>query len=115
VKASLPRIIRCLLLAVISCSCVAQEKQTRRPPKEPRPVEVVVAETSPVELASAGGVSQAVQVPPAVQPLKPPSGKSDGIEPIPLWRGQGMLMPIPPAEGPPNIVLVPNVRPKRAH
>src|SRR5262249_4052774 len=131
VKASLPKIIRWLLLAVISCSAGAQDKH-RTPAQERKPAEgVVAAEAPPVKLSAPPRFLTGVPgPPPGNQSLKPLPEDTTGIEPIPLWRGQGMLMPIPPvplwrgqgmlmpippAEGPPNIVLVRPVGPKRSH
>jgi hypothetical protein len=100
VKASLPRIIRCLLVGLVSCSAAAQEKHTA-PPQSQKPETVVtVAGISPV--ADAASVNPAPQ---GVLPLNPPDENQVGVVPIPLWRGEGSAIPIPPAGG--NYMPVP--------
>jgi len=114
VKAYLPRIIRYLLVALISCSAAAQERHTA--PRQERKLEnaVVVAQTQLLELTAAR-LSSGVPGPSGQQPSEPAHERTTGFEPIPLWRGQGKLMPIPPAEGPPEIILVRTVRHLRSH
>jgi len=115
VKAYLPRIIRYLLAALISWSAAAQERHTA-PPQERKSAEVVVtAEAPPIEFSSPARLLLGVPGPPADQSLKPLPENTTGIEPIPLWRGQGKLMPIPPAEGPRNMVPARNVPLKLSH